>query len=119
MKKANEEIIEIINTATLASFLGGLLIGGVAGAGAMLLLAPQSGKKTWRQIRRKGRDLREQTTESIEDSVAETRARAQDVKTNIHGLTESLQQRGQDALDDGKERFATAVDAGKSVVTGS
>ena len=27
-------------------FLGGLLVGSVAGAGMMLLLAPQSGKKT-------------------------------------------------------------------------
>lgn len=51
--------------------------------------------------------------------MAQTRARAQDVKTNIQGQTEALQQRGQDALDDGNERLATAVDAGKSAVTGS
>lgn len=116
MNEANEKIFD---APTLAGFFGGLLIGGAAGAGAMLLLAPQSGKKTRRQIRRKGRDLREQTSDSIEDSVAQTRARAQDVKTNIQGQTEALQQRGQDALDDGKERLATAVDAGKSAVTGS
>lgn len=99
--------------------LAGLLLGALAGAVAMLLLAPQSGKKTRRQIRRKGRDLREQTTDTIEDGVSGARARAQDVKTNIHERSEALQQRGQDTLDDGKERFATAVDAGKSVVKGS
>lgn len=101
------------------SFLVGLLFGALGGAATTLLLAPQSGKKTRRQIRRKGRDLRQQTTDTIEDGVSQARARAQDVKTNIHERSEALQQRGQDALDDGQERFATAVDAGKSVVTGS
>ena len=47
--------------------LVGLLLGGLAGAGAMLLLAPQSGKKTRAKIQRKGRDLRNQTADTIED----------------------------------------------------
>ncbi|MBE7532777.1 MAG: YtxH domain-containing protein [Ardenticatenaceae bacterium] len=91
-------------------FLAGLLFGGLVGAGVMLLLAPQSGKKTRRQIWRKGRDLREQATDAVEDTVAQVRA-------SIHEQTEMLQQRGQDALDEGKERFATVVEAGKAAVT--
>ena len=43
-------------------FLGGLLLGSVAGAGAMLLMAPQSGKKTRRQIQRKGRKMRKRNS---------------------------------------------------------
>ncbi len=91
-------------------FLAGLLLGGLVGAGVMLLLAPQSGKKTRRQIQRKGRDLREQATDAVEDTVAQARA-------SIHEQVEVLQQRGQDALDEGKERFATVVEAGKTAVS--
>jgi gas vesicle protein len=108
----NDNHNEKYDTSNGPVLLAGLLLGALAGAVTMLLLAPQSGKKTRRQIRRKGRDLREQTTDSIEDGVSQARARAQDVKTNIHGRSKALQQRGQDALDDGKERFAAAVDAG-------
>jgi gas vesicle protein len=42
--------------------LAGLLIGSLAGAGAMLLLAPQSGEKTRTQIQEKGLELRDRTT---------------------------------------------------------
>ena len=40
----------------------GLLVGGLAGAGAMLLLAPQSGEQTRTEIREKSLQLRDQTT---------------------------------------------------------
>ena len=40
------------------SFVAGLLVGGLSGAGAMLLLAPQSGKKMRAQIQKKSNDLR-------------------------------------------------------------
>jgi gas vesicle protein len=96
-------------------FLAGMMVGALAGAAAMLLLAPQSGKKTRRQIRRKGKALRKQTAGTIEDSVAQVRATAQDVTDNIHEQTEALQQRAQDVLEAGKERLSTAVED----VTGS
>jgi len=51
-------------------------LGSLIGAGVMLLLAPQSGKKTRRQLRRRGRDLREQTTGAVDDTVAQVRAKA-------------------------------------------
>ncbi|MBE2200231.1 MAG: YtxH domain-containing protein [Anaerolinea sp.] len=100
-------------------FLAGLLLGSLIGAGVTLLLAPQSGKKTRKQIRRKGRDLRTQTTDAVDDTVAQVRAKAHQVTTNIHEQTEALQQRGQDVLDEGKERFAVVVKAGKTIVNGS
>jgi gas vesicle protein len=96
-------------------FLAGILLGALAGAAAMLLLAPQSGKKTRRQIRRKGKALRKQTAGAIEDGVAQVRATAHDVTATIHEQTETLQQRGEDILEAGKERLATAVED----VTGS
>jgi gas vesicle protein len=49
--------------------LAGILIGGLAGAVTMLLLAPQSGKDTRRQIRGKSIELRDRTSEMMEDTM--------------------------------------------------
>jgi len=99
--------------------VAGLLIGSLIGAGVTLLLAPQSGKKTRRQIWRKGRDLREQATDAVDDTVAQVRAKARQVTTNIHDQGEALQQRGQDVVDEGKKRWDAVVEAGKVAVNGS
>ena len=50
--------------------LAGLLIGGLAGAVTMLLMAPQSGEKTRTQIQEKGIELRDQTTGMLEATMA-------------------------------------------------
>src|SRR5687767_2023032 len=86
-------------------FLAALLLGGLVGAAVMLLLAPQSGKKTRAQIRRKGRDWREQTAESVEDAVAQVRARANQTVTSLRQQANELEQRGQAMLDEGGSRF--------------
>ena len=52
----------------MAGMLIGWLIGGLTGALAMLLLAPQSGKKTRAKIKRQSRKLREQATDTMEDA---------------------------------------------------
>ena len=97
------------------SFLAGLLIGSLAGAGTMLLLAPQSGKKTRAQIQRKSIELRDQTTEAVEDAVAQAGVKARQITADVHEQAEALQQRGQDMLDEQKKRLSTVVEAGKSV----
>lgn len=89
-------------------FLAALLLGGLVGAAVMLLLAPQSGKKTRAQIRRKGRDWREQTAESVEDAVAQVRARANQTVTSLRQQANELEQRGQAMLDEGGSRFSTS-----------
>jgi gas vesicle protein len=99
-------------------FIAGLLFGGLVGAGTMFLLAPQSGKKTRLQIRRKGRNLRLQTADAIDDGVAQVRDKAHDISTSIHDHTEDLQQRGQDMVDYQKERWMPLVDAGKTAAKG-
>lgn len=100
-------------------FLAGLLLGGLVGTITTLLLAPQSGKKTRKQIRRKGRDLRIHTIDTLEDGVDQVRAKTQQVTTNVHEQVEELQQRGQDVVDNGKERLSVVVDAGKTAVHAS
>jgi gas vesicle protein len=56
--------------------LVGMLIGGLAGAATMLLLAPQSGKDTRTQIQNKAIELRERTTEIVTDTIAQVRTNA-------------------------------------------
>jgi gas vesicle protein len=55
---------------SILGVLAGLLIGGLAGAGAMLLLAPQSGEKTRTQIQEKSLELRDQTTGMLDTAMA-------------------------------------------------
>lgn len=97
----------------------GTLLGTLAGAAAMLLMAPQSGQKTRKQIRRKGRDMRNQTVETLEGGVRQVRNKAQHVSTGIHDQAEDMQQRGQELVDNQKERWTPVVEAGKAAVNGS
>lgn len=51
----------------IAIFATGALLGAMLGAGAALLLAPQSGARTRHNIARQGRQLRERTADAWED----------------------------------------------------
>lgn len=100
-------------------FLAGLLIGGLLGAGAMLLLAPQSGKRTRARIQRRSMELRDQASETIEGAMAQTQAKAHQITSDVRGQAAELQQRGKGLLEEQKERFFTAVEAGKKAVQSS
>lgn len=99
--------------------LTGLLLGSLVSVTATLLLAPQSGKKTRRQIQQKGKKLRKQTAKAVDEGVNQVRAKAQQVSTGIQEQAEALQQRGVDAVDQQKERWSPVVEAGKTAVNGS
>jgi len=86
-------------------FLGGLLLGSVAGVGAMLLMVPQSGKKTRKQIQRKGRKVRKQTAKMVKH-------KAEQVHDKAHQVTTSIQ----DVVDDQTERWEPVIEAGKTAV---
>ena len=55
----------------------------------MLLLAPQSGKKTRTQIQRKSIELRDQTTEAVEDAVAQAGVKARQITADVHEQAEA------------------------------
>lgn len=99
-----------------SGFLAGLLLGGLAGAGAMLLLAPQSGKKTRAIIERKGRKVGKQAAETLEEGVKQVRTKAHEAATNLQDQVEELQQYSQNMVDGQKERWIPVVEAGKTAV---
>ncbi len=104
------------NAKYVWGFWAGLLVSGLAGAGAMLLLAPQSGKKTRAQIRQTSTELRDQTVKTVEDAVAQARGKAHQIADDVHEQAGELQQRGQDMLDEQRGHLSkTLKDAGKAV----
>jgi gas vesicle protein len=103
----------------VAGTILGSLLGGLVGAGVMLLLAPQSGEKTRKQLWRKGRDLRLHTVDTIEDGADAVRTKSHEVKNVLHNQAETLQQHADDFVDQQKERWSPVVEAGVTAVNHS
>ena len=78
----------------------------------MLLLAPQSGKDTRKQIQEKSVELRDRTTEMVEQTVAQ-------VRTNANKLTVGLKNRGQEIAVKQLDHVSEAAQAGKKVIQNS
>ncbi len=105
--------------ATLVGgIFAGLLLGGLAGAGAMRLLAPQSGKRTRTQIQMAGIELRDQATDAVDSAVAKTRGRARRIRASAQVQMEGLQHRTHVLLEKQKANVSAAVEAGKNAVLG-
>jgi gas vesicle protein len=99
-------------TNNTLSVLVGTLIGALAGAATMLLLAPQSGKDTRMQIQKKGIELRDRTTEMMEDTIAQ-------VRTNANKITMGVKNYGQELAVEQLDHVSEAAQAGKKVIQGS
>jgi gas vesicle protein len=112
----NQSELQTNDTHNVWGFLGGLLVGSLAGAIAMLLFVPQSGKKTRTQIQEKSIELRDQTVKTVEDTVEQVRSKANQITASINKQAEELQQRGQDVLDEQKDRWTPVLKAGKTAV---
>lgn len=93
-----------------------LLIGGVAGALAMLLFAPQSGKQTRTQIQQKTIELRNHTTKDIKKAVAQVRSKTNRITAEVREKAGELKQLGQDKLVEQLDRVSAALDSGKTAV---
>jgi len=104
------------NAKFVWGFLAGLLVGGLAGAGMVLLVAPQSGKKTRAQIWKTSTELRDQTVKTVEGAVAQARGKARQITDDVREQAGELQQRGQDVLDRKRGQLSeTLKDAGEAV----
>jgi gas vesicle protein len=102
----------------LSGLLAALLIGSLAGAVAMLLLAPRSGKKTRAKLQRQGRELREQTAETMDDAMEQARDKTEQITHDVRKQAGKLEKRSQTMFDEQKDNLATAVEAGKNAVQG-
>ncbi len=66
------------DTRQAVSFLSGVALGALIGAGVALLLAPQSGQRTRRHIVRVAEDLTESAREGIGEASEEAKRAARD-----------------------------------------
>jgi gas vesicle protein len=114
----NQEI-QYRNTTNVFSIFMGMLVGGLAGAVTMLLLAPQSGKDTRIQIQKKGIELRDQTSKMLEETVAQIRSSAGKISVSGQMKAEELLQRGQDLVVEQLDHVSDAAQAGKKAIKGS
>jgi gas vesicle protein len=82
----------------VGGFVAGLLMGSLVGAGAMLLLAPKSGKETRDKIRQEGQDLQRHVTDTVDDAMAQARGTKHKITDNVRLHVEQMEQRAQDIL---------------------
>ena len=69
-----------------AGFLTGLVFGALAGFGAMMMLAPQSGKKTRAQIGQESIKIHDRATDTYDDLVTLSRFDNRKILTGIQGI---------------------------------
>jgi len=96
--------------------LVGTLVGALAGAVTMLLLAPQSGKDTRIQIQKKGLELRDRTTELVEDTMAQVRSSTDRFARGGRKKIKELKKQGQDLAVEQLDRVSAVVKTGKTAV---
>jgi gas vesicle protein len=90
--------------------IGPLLIGLALGAGAALLLAPQSGEETRRDIKRRARRAQEAAQDFVEDVSGTVADKFKEVRATVEERIEATF----DAVDDKKRRVTNAFHAGRA-----
>ncbi len=75
------------------ALMTGMMIGGLVGAVVALLYAPSSGEETRTRMRGKAIELRDQATETVQDTVSQAKSKAQDLKENALDKAAEMQQR--------------------------
>jgi gas vesicle protein len=93
-----------------------LLIGSLAGAVTMLLLAPHSGKDTRMQIEDKSIELRDQTTKIVTDTLAQIRSKAKKITLSGRKKFKELKHQGQELAVEQLDHASAVVKASKTAV---
>jgi gas vesicle protein len=77
------------------AFFAGILIGGLVGAATALLLAPQSGEETRRQLSKSGLDLRDRAQDGLEDARERAEATIADARRRAERIVEEARERSE------------------------
>ena len=87
-------------TSRTKPVLGGLLLGGLIGAGTALLFAPQSGERTRAEIQNKTIELRDRTSDTVKDAVSQVKSKTRQMTSGVLGKNHELFNHGTEAFDD-------------------
>jgi gas vesicle protein len=102
MKALNEDIDMVRRGATgiiAGAVLTGIMIGGLVGMVIALLYAPSSGEETRARMRGTAIELRDRATETIKDTVSQTKSKAQELKENALDKAADMKQRAKTIAD--------------------
>ena len=101
------------------SVLLGLVVGGLIGAGTMLLFAPQPGKKTRAELQTNALELRDRTATTVKDTVTQVKSKANQIKADVQIKAQDLGHQGQNLLIKQLEHVSQAAEAGKKAIQDS
>ena len=93
---------------TFGSFIAGLTIGALAGAVVSLLLAPQTGEETRQLIKDKAVELRDKSTETLEETRKRAEVAYKDALAKAEELSSVSKQKADEYLTAGKEKITEA-----------
>lgn len=103
-------------TSNAKSVLTGLVIGGLVGAGAALLFAPQAGEKTRAELQHGALELRDRTSETVKETITQAKSKANQIKADVQIKAGELQHQGKDLLAKQLDRVSHAAEAGKKAI---
>jgi gas vesicle protein len=119
MLNENQQPVIIYRKSNVLGVLVGMLVGGLTGAVTMLLTAPQSGKETRMQIKEKGIELRDRTSEIVEDVMAQVRLDMNKVNVSGRQKANELLEQGQTLVIEQLDHVSDAAQAGKKAIKSS
>lgn len=99
------------------AFLVGFIVGGLTGAVAALLFAPQSGEETRALIKDKSIELRDKAQVTAEEALAKAEAAAAEARARADELAKQLKERSQEVVTTAKERGKGALEAVRGKVS--
>jgi gas vesicle protein len=115
----NENQVPQVPSNNIISVLAGILIGSLAGAVTMLLLAPRSGKDTRIKLMEKGIELRDRTAGVMEDTMAQARSNTNKITMSGREKAKELLRHGEVLLIKQLDHVSEAAKAGKKAIQGS
>lgn len=89
----------------IISLIGMFILGGLIGAGVALLMAPQSGMDMRMGIRDKSLELKDRAVSKVDDTRQQVGKTLDDVTTTAREKVQSLKDRGQEVIEEGKSRI--------------
>jgi len=99
----NQQSEDGFNVDRFVGFLFGFLSGGLIGVVVALFLAPRTGKQARSKVQKKGRKLRRQATEGMEDAVTGAGDKVQQFTDSVHHEVGELQKQAQEMLAEAKK----------------
>ncbi len=101
------------------AFLVGFIVGGLSGALAALLMAPQSGEETRDLLKDKAIELKDRASENLDDALAQAEAAAAEARARFDDLArltreraDDLSRRGQVILEEQRRKLQPGQTAG-------